>query len=95
MTNFEIAAELRHVIKHMQGELKIIEARTDRPPAPDPISDHAIVRYMERVKGIDMRRLRTEILPHKRRGLLKVGLGRIKCEGHELVCNSGVVVTII
>lgn len=50
---------------------------------------------MERVKGIDMRRLRKEILPHERRGLLKAGADRIKCDGFELVCNGGVVVTII
>ena len=50
---------------------------------------------MERVKGIDMRRLRTEILPHECRVMLKAGPGRIKCDGYELICNSGVVVTVV
>ena len=50
---------------------------------------------MARVKGIDMRRLRTEILPQERRGLLKAGPGRINCSGYKLVCSGGVEVTII
>ena len=54
-----------------------------------------MVRYMERVKGMDIRRLRTEILPHERRGLLKAGPGRIECNGYELIFNGGVIVTII
>lgn len=95
MTDLELAAELRYYIRHLQAELKAVEQRAGKPPAPDPISDHAVVRYMERVKGIDMRRLRTEILPHERRGLLKAGPGRIKCKGFELICSQGVVVTVI
>jgi hypothetical protein len=89
------AAELRRYIRHLQAELKAAEGETPAPPAPDSISDHAIVRYMERVKGIDMRRLKSEILPHERRHLLTAGAGRIKADGHELVCGKGVVVTII
>ena len=95
MTEAEYAAELRRYIRHLQAELKALEAGGRTPPAPDPISDHAVVRFMGRVKGVDMRRLRAEILPHERRGLLKVGPGRIKCSGYELVCGNGVVVTVI
>lgn len=50
---------------------------------------------MERVMGIDMRRLRTEILSHRRRELLKAGPGRIKCSGYELICQKGVAVTVV
>ena len=75
--------------------MKAIEVRSGNPLTPDPVSDHAILRYMERVKDVDMRRLRTEILPHERRGLLKAGPGRIKCGGYELVCSGGVVETVI
>ena len=95
ITDLEHAAELRHYIRHLQIELSAIEKRSGRPPTPDPISDHAIVRYMERVKGIDMRRLRSEILPHERRSLLAAGPSRIKCNGYELLCSKGVVVTVI
>ena len=37
MTDVETAAERRFLIKHMQAELKIVEASTARPPTPDPI----------------------------------------------------------
>ena len=95
MTDADIAADLRHVIKHLQGELKAVEARAGKPPTPDPITDHAIVRYIERVKGIDMKRLRAEILPDDRRGLLAAGPGRIKCKGYDLICSKGVVITVV
>ena len=95
MTDAETAAELCALIRHTKADLEAIEARVGRPPVPDPITDHAIVRYMERVEGIDMGRVRTEILPQERRGLLQAGSGRIKFDGYELVCNGGVVVTII
>ncbi len=88
------AAELRRYIRHLQAELKVAKGQTSAPPAPDPISDHAIFRYMERVKGTDMRRLKSEILPHERRHFLAAGAGRIKANGYELICDKGVVVTI-
>lgn len=50
---------------------------------------------MERVMGIDMWRLRTEILSHERRELRKVGPGRVKCSGYELICQTGSVVTVV
>lgn len=94
MTDADIAADLRHVIKHLRGELKAVEARAGKPPTPDPITDHAIVRYMERVKGVDMRRLRAEILTDDRHALLAAGLGRIKGKGYDLICSKGVVITV-
>ena len=95
MTDPDYAAELRRYIRHLQAELKALEVGGRTPPAPDPISDHAVVRYMERVKGVDMRRLRAEIPPHERRGLLKAGPGRIKCGGYELFCGNGVGVMVM
>jgi hypothetical protein len=88
------AAELRRYIRHLQAELKVAKGQTSAPPAPDLISDHATFRYMERVKGIDMRRLKSEILPHERRHFLATGAGRIKANGYELICDKGIVVTI-
>lgn len=74
----ESAAELRFLIEHLKADLEAIESRAGRLPVPDPIIYNAIVRSMERVKGVDMRRLRTKILPQERRGLLKAGPSRTK-----------------
>lgn len=95
MTDQDYAAELKRYIRPLQAELKTVEGRAGKLPAPDPISDHAVVRYLERVKFIDMRRLRAEILPHERRGLLATAPGKIKCGGYDLICARGVVVTVI
>lgn len=91
----EYAAELRRYIRLLQAELKGIEGRAPKAPAPDPISDHAVMRYLERVKKVDMRRVRTEILPHERHGLLQAGPGPIKSSSYELICQKGVVVTVV
>ena len=95
MTDAEYAAELRRYIRHLQIELKVVEGRGEVQPVPDPISDHAVMRYLERVKKVDMRRVRMEILPHERRRMLQAAPGRIKCNGYELICAKGVVVTVI
>ena len=50
---------------------------------------------MERVKRIDMRRLRTETPPHERRSMVAAGPVRIKCNGYELISNGFVVVIVI
>ena len=94
MDGIEYAVELRRYIRLLQAELKAIEGHAPKAPAPDPISDHAVMRYLEGVKNVDVRWVRTEILPHERRGLLQAGPGRIKCSGYELICQKGVVVTV-
>lgn len=95
MADDDRAANLKRYIRHLQAELTALESGTKISAPPDPISDHAGLRYMERVKGIDMRRLRAEILSHERRGLLKAGPGRIDCGGYELICSKGIVVTAV
>ena len=95
MTDADSAAELRRYIRFPQAELKVVEGRAPKPSVPDPISDHAVMRYLERVKKVAMRRPRTEILPHERRGSLQAGPGRIKRSGYELICQKGIVVTVV
>ena len=53
------------------------------------------MRFMAEVKKVDTRRGRTEIPPHERRGLLQAVLGGIKRGGCELICQKGVVITLV
>lgn len=60
------------------------------------ISDHAVLRYLERVKGIDMAAIRAEMrspaLETARDFGAPVVIGR---NGERLIIENGVVVTVI
>ena len=59
------------------------------------ITDHAIVRYLQRVKGFDMRKLEKEILSGRVREKIKfVKNGPVKVNGMTLKIANGVIVTV-
>lgn len=61
-----------------------------------PITDHAIVRYLERVKGVDMDAIRAEMQSASLAAAVEFGakvlIGR---HGERLVIRDGIVVTVI
>lgn len=87
--------ELPRVIGHLKNELSKRRAGKPIQIKESYITDHALIRYLERVKGIDLNAIREEILPAKRKSILKSGAGRIKGDGYELICADGAVVTVI
>jgi hypothetical protein len=74
-------------------EARIVELQTE---APAPIvSEHALLRYLERVKGFDLAALRDEILGDGTAASISFAkTGRIKKDGMCLVIKDNVVVTI-
>ena len=59
------------------------------------VSEHAVLRYIERVLGINTEELKTNILPEKTKEQIKVlGSGKYPVEGHRLVVKDNVVVTV-
>ncbi len=61
------------------------------------ISEHAILRYLERVQGVNIEQLKIEILPEATRTvILKNRTGRFKIENtHYVVVEEGIVTTVI
>lgn len=57
------------------------------------VSDHAIVRYLERKYNLDIDSIRKEILPDYIRDSASVGLRRYYIEGVEFIIENDVVVT--
>lgn len=60
------------------------------------VSEHALLRYIERVYGIDLEEIKEEILGDGRRSMIefaKNGKFKIK-DKHELVVKNSVVITI-
>lgn len=57
------------------------------------VSDHARVRYMERVHGLDMAEIDAEILGG--RSIEQLRDGRYKIDGHSIRVRDNVVVTVV
>lgn len=70
------------------------KTRVEPPPL---ITDHALVRYMHRVMGIDVERLRGELLRDGRADLIRsIGTGHLHLpEGATLVVLDGKVVSVL
>lgn len=69
------------------------------PNCPDKlkrlVTDHAVIRYIERVHGFDMSDFRREILKDGVYDALKAGATRTKKEGVEFVIKDHKIVTVI
>lgn len=59
------------------------------------VSEHAILRYLERVKGIDIEAVRNEIMDERTETMVKfASSGRIKKDTHVLVVKNNVIITV-
>lgn len=78
-------------LKNRIAQLEIEIATLNEPL----ISEHAILRWLERVKGVDLDDVRAEILAGDTKEMIKFAKsGKIKKDGHVLVVQDNVVVTI-
>jgi len=68
-----------------------------RPAPPPLVTDHALVRYMERVMQIDVERLRRDLLGDGRDELIRIiGTGHLHTpEGATLVVVDSKVVSVL
>ena len=59
------------------------------------ISEHAILRYLERVKGFNLEDIKNEMLDAGTRESLKVlPVNKIKCDGYNLIIKNKVITTV-
>lgn len=58
-----------------------------------PVSDHAVLRYLERVEGVDIERLR-RMIGRQVDQAVEMGANRLNHDGFAYVLADGVVVTI-
>lgn len=59
------------------------------------VSDHALVRYMERVMGYDMNQVRNLILTDEVKSFIKAGACTIKKDGYTLRVVDNTIVTVV
>ncbi|MBL4766301.1 MAG: hypothetical protein JKY94_01010 [Rhodobacteraceae bacterium] len=58
------------------------------------VSDHAVLRYLERIKGVDIDAVREAILTDSVKVVATVGRGRVKTEKFVAIVREGTVVTV-
>ena len=59
------------------------------------ISEHAILRYLERVKGFNLEDIKNEMLDVTTKDTLKVlPVNKIKCDGYNLIIKNKVITTV-
>ena len=59
------------------------------------ISEHAILRYLERVKGFNLEDIKNEMLDVTTKDTLKVlPVNKIKCAGYNLIVKNNVITTV-
>lgn len=85
-------------IRNMQAELQKLNEELDNLVQDDVvISEHSIIRYLERVLGIDLDLIKDRMLDERNRAAIKIlGTGYYPIgNGFKLVVKSNVVVSVI
>jgi hypothetical protein len=61
---------------------------------PTPITDHALLRYLERAKGLDVEAIRREIATPELRAAIAAGAKTYSVENWTYVIEGGAIVTV-
>lgn len=65
-------------------------------PSPEPrCSEHALLRYIERVHGIDVEAIRAEIMTPSIVEALKMGASAVTVNNVKFKCSAGTIVTVL
>lgn len=76
---------------------KIVQIAPKKPAKiyEPKISDHALIRYAERILGLDIQKLRTQIMTKENYLALQLGATLIVANDIKLVAREGKIVTVI
>jgi hypothetical protein len=79
-------------LAHLKDKLTKLQKSHEEPI----ISEHAILRYLERVDGIDLETVKQKIMDEKTKSLVKFmgGNGKITREGFKIIVKNNTIITI-
>jgi hypothetical protein len=86
-------AKIRNKLNAIQTQYNtLLEEQTEKEPI---VSEHAIIRYLERVKGIEIDPIVTEIMDANTKAAIKfMKNGKINRDTYTIVIRNSVVVSI-
>jgi hypothetical protein len=94
--NVELRKKAKELEKDKSELKKIITKITGISKKEIIISEHAILRYVERVIGIDLEEIKEKIIPKNSRDTIKkIGDGKYPIDSHTIVIKNGVVVSVV
>lgn len=91
-------SEMETLIADARAEFQSIrtELKKRLRPAPEPrCSEHALLRFIERVHGLDVEAIRAEIMSPNIVAALKTGATGVTVRGVKFIAKDGVLVTVI
>lgn len=92
----ELAREKCRELSKLENEYKSLIAFLESPAFIDPIvSEHAVVRYLERHYNIDIDKIRDEILTDSVKSYIKAGAKAINVNGMSFKVEDNVITTVI
>lgn len=88
--------DINKKINDIKTKIKTIDKKIETSTKKIVVSEHALLRYLERKLGINLEELQGEIITPKLEELVKtLGSGQYPAEGCKLVVKDNVIVTII
>lgn len=88
-------ARLEQKQKSLAGNIYDAEKELIKHSGRPRVSDHAVIRYLERVHGVNIQALRDQMLTDNDVKMIKFGCSKIKKKGCYLVIENQVVVTVL
>ncbi len=77
-------------------KLQAIEVQINSVQQEPTVSEHAMLRYLERVQGVELKAVEAAILtPRVRNVIATLGDGKYKLDGHEIVVKNRTVVSLL
>lgn len=89
----DLETKLATVRSDFQAAMQEREKRLRPAPAPT-VTDHAVLRYIERVHGIDINSVRQEMLSPTTIAAMKAGAASVTVRGIKFVVNGMKIVTV-
>ena len=90
--NIQLVNQLEGKLKNLVKEEADVTRRINRAPA---VSDHAVIRYIERVMNFDVDQIRREIIGKDGQNIKTMDDGPIERDGYQLEIMNNTVVTVI
>lgn len=79
----------------LKAEMLELTLKLNKPKEGITVSDHALIRYLERKFKLDVESLKKEILTPEREAAIKMGATKIKAEGIDFVVKNNTIVTSV
>ncbi len=89
-----IERDMADLRKRLEGVRDVISRRTKPAPAPK-VSDHALLRFIERVHGVDIEAIRSSIMSSRIVEAIKLGATSVTVDGVKMIVRDGVIITVV